>query len=97
MKLILGAVIATSLILFIGILVISPVFFPKENKAQVMLSFNILDDTNLPNWCNELSNFLNSQNIKVRSLSQAGYLRNILLVLRHFQKVLMLEVKRMIM
>ena len=64
MKLILGAVIATSLILFIGILVISPVFFPKENKAQVMLSFNILDDTNLPNWCNELSNFLNSQNIK---------------------------------
>lgn len=64
MRIILGAVIATSAIIFIGILVVSPVFYPKENNVQVMLSFNISDSANLPDWCHDLSSFLNSENIK---------------------------------
>jgi len=64
MKIILGAIIATSLILFVGVLVISPVFYPADNSTPVMLSFNINEQTNLPNWCEDLSTFLLSKNIK---------------------------------
>jgi len=64
MRIILGAVIATSLLIFVGVLVISPVFYPADNSVPVMLSFNIHEQSNLPNWCEDLSAFLHSKNIK---------------------------------
>ena len=64
MRLILGAVIATSLITFLGVLVISSVFFSTEIPTPVMLSFNIYDQPNLENWCQELSNYFHSKNIR---------------------------------
>lgn len=63
MKLILGAVIATTLIIIIGVLIISPVFFSQEKPVKVMLSFNIYDQPNLENWCKEVSNFFRTKNI----------------------------------
>ena len=63
MKLILGAIIATSLIIFLGTLVISPIFLMAEKSTPVMLSFNIYDTPNLESWCQDLSYFLSSENI----------------------------------
>ena len=64
MKLILGAVIATTSIIILGVLIISPVFFPIEKPTPVMLSFNINDHPNLDNWCKEVSSLLQSKNIR---------------------------------
>jgi peptidoglycan/xylan/chitin deacetylase (PgdA/CDA1 family) len=63
MRLILGAVIATTTIIILGVLIISPVFFTNEKPTNVMVSFEIYDQTNLEIWCQDLSNFLRSKNI----------------------------------
>jgi len=63
MRLILGAVIATTSIIILGVLIISPVFFTTEKSTNVMLSFEIYEQPNLETWCQELSNFLHSKNI----------------------------------
>lgn len=64
MRIIIGGIIATSLLIFVGVLVISPVFYPVNTSVPIMLSFNIYDQSNLPTWCEDLSVFLNSKNIK---------------------------------
>jgi len=63
MRIILGAVIATTSIIILGVLLVSPVFFVSEGSTPVMLSFNIYDQPNLEDWCQELSVFLDSKNI----------------------------------
>lgn len=62
MKLILGAVIATALVIILGVLIVTPSFFENEKKTSVMLTFNIHDDSNLDIWCHNLSEFLKSEN-----------------------------------
>jgi len=63
MKLIFGAIIATASVIFLGVLIVSPSFFPSEKHADVMLVLNIYDRPNLDNWCRELSIFLAAENV----------------------------------
>lgn len=64
MRLILGAIIATTSVIILGVLIISPVFFTNEKPTPVMLSFNIIDQPYLENWCQDISSFLLSENIR---------------------------------
>ena len=67
MKLKLAAGIATTLVIIVGLAIISPLFFvPKsseEPKQKVMLSFSV-DDNNgeVTDWCKNLSQVLNKYN-----------------------------------
>ena len=62
MKLILGAVIATALVIILGVLIVVPSFFENEKSASVMLTFNVHDGSNLNVWCQNISEFLKSEN-----------------------------------
>jgi peptidoglycan/xylan/chitin deacetylase (PgdA/CDA1 family) len=67
MKLIHLGAISTGVIIVLGILMIAPAFTqlkPEIPKNAVMLSFSILDDSNTPLWCNDLSSTLQKHNIK---------------------------------
>ena len=64
MNLILGGIIATSTIIFLGVLLVSPVFLIAEKPTPVMLSFSLYDQSNLEIWCKELSEWASSKNIK---------------------------------
>ena len=64
MRLILGAVIATASIIILGVLIVSPVFFPTDKPTQVILSFNIYENSDLDFWCKDLGDHLHSSSIK---------------------------------
>lgn len=44
-------------------ILIFPEFIPRDPPVLVMLSFDIINEQNLPNWCNELSQVLEEQNV----------------------------------
>jgi peptidoglycan/xylan/chitin deacetylase (PgdA/CDA1 family) len=59
-----GAII-TIIIVVIGVVLIYPALRLDSHvvQNQVLLTFNIINSTNLPTWCNDLSRFLQDNNI----------------------------------
>ena len=67
LKLIYVATIATTIVLFLGLFMIVPVFFrePQEQtNVQVFLSFDAVDNGHLSVWCSELASALNEENVR---------------------------------
>ncbi|HTH23147.1 MAG TPA: hypothetical protein VL854_13090, partial [Nitrososphaeraceae archaeon] len=59
-----GAII-TVFIIVIGVVLIYPALRLDSHvvQNQVLLTFNIVNSTNLPTWCNDLSEFLQDNSI----------------------------------
>lgn len=67
MKLVYMGAAATAVLLAVGILLVAPAFTDSKHQVprlSIMLSFNILDATNQPDWCTSLSEILRKHNIK---------------------------------
>jgi peptidoglycan/xylan/chitin deacetylase (PgdA/CDA1 family) len=65
LKLKLSAGIATTLVIIVGLAIISPLFFVPnsgEPKQKVMLSFSVDDTNGVTDWCKNLSQVLNKYN-----------------------------------
>jgi peptidoglycan/xylan/chitin deacetylase (PgdA/CDA1 family) len=61
------AILSTGLVLAVGVTLVSSVFFLPQGEASThpaMLSFDIQSETNLPQWCKDLSAILKSENVK---------------------------------
>lgn len=63
LKLIKVSIIATSCLIILSGILFFPVFVPKEPPAILLLSFEITNEQNLPNWCTELSQVLEYNDI----------------------------------
>ena len=63
LKLVYVSIITTGIVLLASAILILPVFIPKEPPALVILSFDITNEQNLPNWCTELSQVLGDHNV----------------------------------
>lgn len=67
MKLVHVGAIATGLVIVLGIAMVIPAFTQMKHdipKQTVMLSFSIIDDSNTPSWCTDLSSVLKKHNVK---------------------------------
>lgn len=59
--------LATSLVLTLGVSLVASIFLLPTNgikKQLVLLSFDINDQTNMPFWCDELSSILDEKDVK---------------------------------
>ncbi|HLE35085.1 MAG TPA: polysaccharide deacetylase family protein [Nitrososphaerales archaeon] len=67
MKLVYLGAIGTGLVIIFGIAMISPAFTRmQDNTAQqlkVLLTFSVINDSNVPDWCNDLSSVLNKYDV----------------------------------
>ena len=61
----LTGVIVTALVIVIGVVLLYPALHLDRlnEKNMVLLTFNIINSTNVPTWCNELTKFLHENNI----------------------------------
>ena len=57
-----GAII-TVFIIVIGVVLLYPALQQERPVDNVLLTFNIINSTNLPTWCNDLSRFLQDNKI----------------------------------
>jgi|SRR5215213_1048473 len=66
MKMIYAGTIVTGIVILIGIVVVLPVYYQKRPVSQsaILLSFSITNDSNIPQWCNDLSTILEKHNLK---------------------------------
>ena len=67
MNLFYSALIATVLVIGLGISLVVPVFFEGQAEAKkqvVMLSFSIDDQENLPTWCSDLNSLLLAEELR---------------------------------
>ncbi len=65
MKLIHFSGIATGLVLILGILMVLPPYLQESQSTNpTLLSFSIVTDSNLPQWCHSLHDVLQQQNVK---------------------------------
>jgi hypothetical protein len=64
MKIIYLGTIATGTVITLGIIMVVPAFMQSDQPLSVLLSFSIVDDRNLPAWCNQLSSVLKNNNVK---------------------------------
>ena len=65
MKIVQVSAISTAIVILLGIAMVLPPYI-QANKSPlvVLLSFNIIDDRNTPQWCHSLSSILKNNNIK---------------------------------
>jgi len=66
LRLIVTAVLATTIVIVLGFLTIIPMFYGSpevEVKKQIMLSFSILDSYNIVDWCKNVSSVLKTHNL----------------------------------
>jgi hypothetical protein len=61
-KMFLGGMTATAAVLVVGIVIALPPFV-QPPRIHVLLSFNIVSETNMPNWCNDLASMLNRNHL----------------------------------
>ena len=64
MKIARMGIISTAVVIAFGILVIIPPYLPQQKALTVMLFFDVKDTKNLPQWCNDLSDILQTHNIE---------------------------------
>ena len=58
------AIAVTAILISIGIAIVLPVYLPKRIQPILMLSFNIINNENLPKWCQDLYDLLQKQQIR---------------------------------
>jgi peptidoglycan/xylan/chitin deacetylase (PgdA/CDA1 family) len=61
-KMLLGGITATTAVLVVGIVIALPPFI-QPPRAHVLLSFSIVTDANMPNWCYELASILKQDHL----------------------------------
>ena len=64
MKIVQVGAISTGTVIILGIAMVIPAFLQPTQQLLVLLSFNIQDDENTPQWCKELSSVLTKHNVK---------------------------------
>ncbi len=64
MRILYVGAISTSTVVILGIALVIPAFFAPTQFLPVVLSFEINDEANLPDWCKELSSVLKKYDIK---------------------------------
>jgi peptidoglycan/xylan/chitin deacetylase (PgdA/CDA1 family) len=67
MKLIYAGAIATTIVIALGILMISPIYTKPpiyKTQATIMLSFDVINDSDASEWCKNLADILKKHNIK---------------------------------
>jgi peptidoglycan/xylan/chitin deacetylase (PgdA/CDA1 family) len=57
------SIIATGCVILLSAIMFIPVFVPHEPPAIIMLSFDIINEQNLPTWCIELSKILEEHEV----------------------------------
>lgn len=62
----LGLIIISAIII-VGVMLVIPIFSPKhfaqQDKSSIMVVFNIVNNTNLPEWCKDLSPLIEKYNL----------------------------------
>ena len=64
MKIIQVGAISTGTVIILGLAMVVPAFMQPAHPLLVLLSFNIVDDENTSQWCNDLSSVLEKHNVK---------------------------------
>jgi len=64
MKIIQVSAISTGTVILLGIAMVIPAFLQPTQQLLVLLSFDVLDQGNTPEWCKELSSVLSKHNVK---------------------------------
>ena len=64
MKIVHVGIISTAIVIALGIGIVLPPYLPQSKPLVVLLSFDIANKDNLPQWCNQLSSVLDRQNVK---------------------------------
>lgn len=64
MKIRYAGTIVIAVLILIGIAILLPVYYQERPRPTVMLSFNIINNNNIPQWCNDLSSILQKHDIK---------------------------------
>ena len=64
MNIVRAGIISTTLVLCASFLTFGLIFFESTPSRTVLLSFDITEDNNLPDWCIELSKILEKNNVK---------------------------------
>lgn len=64
MKIVRVGAIITGIVIAMGIVLILPEFLRPSPTQPILLSFNIINEQNLPNWCHDLSSVLAKNNVK---------------------------------
>ncbi len=64
MKIAHAGVISTSIVIVMGIFIVLPPYIPSQKPLVALLFFDIKDEQNLPQWCNDLSSTLQKQNVQ---------------------------------
>jgi hypothetical protein len=58
-----GGIAATIGILVIGVIISAQPFLQPSKGPSVLLAFSIVSDENMPDWCDDISQILNDDNI----------------------------------
>jgi peptidoglycan/xylan/chitin deacetylase (PgdA/CDA1 family) len=58
-----GGVIATVSVIVVGVAIALPPFLQPPRGPSVLLAFSIVSDENMPDWCSEVSNFLDENKL----------------------------------
>lgn len=64
MKIVHVSAIATAIVIVLGIVLVIPPYLQPRQPLVVLLSFNIENDKNLPQWCSDLSSVLDKYDVK---------------------------------
>lgn len=64
MKIVHVGIISTAIVIALGIGIVLPPYLPQSKPLVVLLSFDIVNEDNLPQWCSHLSSVLDRQNVK---------------------------------
>jgi len=64
MNIVRAGMISTSLVVSVSILSFVFIFFETPESRPVLLSFDIIDNKNMPDWCYDLSQTLEKNNVK---------------------------------
>ena len=57
-------VIVIAVLILIGVVILLPIYFQQLPRPTVMLSFNIINNENIPKWCIDLASILQKHDIK---------------------------------
>lgn len=63
MNIVRAGIISTTLVVFASFMTFGLIFFEPTPSRPVLLSFDIVEDNNLPDWCIDLSKILEKNNV----------------------------------
>lgn len=57
-------IIVIAVLILIGVVILLPIYFQQQPRPTVMLSFSIINNENIPKWCDDLASILQKHGIK---------------------------------